>query len=156
MSRALYLSEKQWEKIEPLLPRLKSNGRPWKNNRLVLEGILWVLRSGARWKDLPKEYPSPSTCWRRLRLWEEEDVWEKIWQSFIRQLDKRRKIQWDQCFIDSHFVKAKKGALKSISQGAVRVRSSWWWRTAKEYLWQFPSTWPAPTSKRMSKKRLKV
>ena len=59
MSRAIYLTEKQWKEIEPLLPRLKSNGRPWKNNRLVLEGILWILRTVARWKDLPEKYPSP-------------------------------------------------------------------------------------------------
>ena len=89
MSRAIYLTEKQWKVIEPLLPKLKSNGRPWKNNRLVFEGILWILRTGARWKDLPEKYPSPSTCWRRLKMWEEQGVWEKIWRTFIRRLDKR-------------------------------------------------------------------
>lgn len=148
MSRAIYLSEKQWKKIEPLLPKLKSSGRPWKKNREVLEGILWVLRSGARWKDLPQEYPSPSTCWRRLRDWEDEGVWERIWQSFIQELDKRRRIQWAQCFMDGHFIVAKKGALKPKSQGVVRVRSLWWWRTAKEFLWQCPFTLPVRTSKR--------
>ena len=138
MSRAIYLSDKQWEKMEPLLPKLKSKGRPWKNNRAVLEGIFWVLRSGARWKDLPKQYPSPSTCWRRLRDWEEQGVWEKIWRSFIQELDNRRRIDWKQCFMDGHFVRAKKGALKSTSLGVARVRSLWWWQTAKEFLWQSP------------------
>ena len=147
MSRAIYLSEKQWKHIEPLLPRLKSNGRPWRRNREVLEGILWVLRSGARWKDLPKEYPSPSTRWRRLKQWEEEGIWEKIWLSFIRQLEKRRQIQWAQCFMDGHFIVAKKGALKSKSQGVERVRSLWWWQTAKEFLWQYPFTRLPRTSK---------
>lgn len=151
MSRAIYLSERQWKMIEPLLPQLKSNGRPWKNNRAVLEGILWVLRSGARWKDLPREYPSPSTCWRRLRDWEAQGVWEQIWQSFIRQLDKRRRIQWAQCFMDGHFIVAKKGALKSITQGGARVRSLWWWWTAKEFLWQWPFTEPVLTSKSRSR-----
>lgn len=75
MGRATYLSEKQWQRIGPLLPRMKSRGRPWCDNRRVLEGILWVLRTGARWQDLPSEYPSPSTCWRRLRMWEEKGVW---------------------------------------------------------------------------------
>ncbi|MBI4833819.1 MAG: transposase [Planctomycetes bacterium] len=68
MSRAIYLTDKQWVATKPLLPKLKSKGRPCKNNREVLEGILWVLRTGARWKDLPDKYPSPSTCWRRLKL----------------------------------------------------------------------------------------
>ena len=61
--------DEQWKKIEPLLPkprRSKSGRRPPKDNRDCFEGILWVLRSGARWKDLPAQYPSPSTCWRRL------------------------------------------------------------------------------------------
>ena len=155
MSRAIYLSEKQWKKIEPLLPKLRSNGRPWKKNREVLEGILWVLRSGARWKDLPKVYPSPSTCWRRLRDWEEQGVWERIWQSFIRELDKRRRIHWAQCFMDGHFIVAKKGALKSIMQGVARVRSLWWWRTAKEFLWQYPFTVPDHTNKSRSKQPFK-
>src|ERR1700741_3888027 len=71
------LSDEQWSHIQPLLPKRRSQGRPWANDRLVLEGILWVLRTGARWKDLPDPYPSPATCWRRLRLWEEEGIWLK-------------------------------------------------------------------------------
>ncbi len=59
------LTEAQGKKIEPLLPRLRKHrrgGRPWADNRRVLEGILWILRSGARWQDLPERYPPPSTC----------------------------------------------------------------------------------------------
>ena len=51
--RSDLLSDAQWEKIGPLLPDLKSRGRPWRSNREVLEGLLWVLRSGACWHDLP-------------------------------------------------------------------------------------------------------
>jgi transposase len=65
-----FLSDKQWAKLEPLLPTLHSRGRPWADTRRVLEGILWVLKTGARWRDLPREYPSAGTCWRRLRQWE--------------------------------------------------------------------------------------
>jgi transposase len=63
------LTDEQWNKIEPLLPkpkRGKTGGRPSRDNRACFEGILWVVRCGARWKDLPARYPSPSTCWRRL------------------------------------------------------------------------------------------
>ncbi len=67
------------EMIQPLLPPGGKQGRPRSDDRLVLEGILWVLRSGARWRDLPERYPSDSTCWRRLRDWEQEDVWLNIW-----------------------------------------------------------------------------
>ena len=69
-SRRVRVTGAQWAKIEPLLPRLprtRKGGRPWAGNRAVIDGILWVLKTGARWCDLPAEYPSPSTCWRRLR-----------------------------------------------------------------------------------------
>ena len=60
------LRDDQWELIAPLLPSQKKRGRPRADDRRTLNGILWVLRSGARWKDLPKEYGSRSTCHRRL------------------------------------------------------------------------------------------
>ena len=143
MSRAIYLTEKQWKEIGPLLPKLKSNGRPWKNNRLVIEGILWILRTGARWKYLPERYPSPSTCWRRLKLWEEQGVWEKIWRTFIRRLDKRGQIDWSECFMDGTFVSAKKGVQKSAKPRGGRAPSSWWWRMAEVFLWECPLPLPA-------------
>ena len=58
------LTEAQWKKIAPLLPKppkQRKGGRPWIENRRVLEGILWILRSGARWQDLPEKFPHPST-----------------------------------------------------------------------------------------------
>ncbi len=80
------LTDEQWAKIEPLLPRLavsKRGGRPWADSRKVFEGILWILRTGAPWEDMPKKYASGSTCWRRLRDWEEQDVWLDIWRAFL-------------------------------------------------------------------------
>ncbi len=70
MLRQRMLTDEQWAKIEPLLPKLKSRGRPWRESRKVVEGILWILRTGARWRDLPELFPSPATCWRRLQRWE--------------------------------------------------------------------------------------
>jgi hypothetical protein len=74
------LTDEQWEKIAPLLP--EPHASPWGGPKPIpncpcCEGILWILQTGARWKDLPKQYPSPSTCWRRLRDWEDQDVWLK-------------------------------------------------------------------------------
>jgi transposase len=90
------LTDAQWQKIEPLLPKPKKSkrgGRPWAHNRKVFEGILRILRTGAPWADLPKQYPSPSTCWRRLRDWEEQGVWLRAWRAFLAQLDE--KGQWE-------------------------------------------------------------
>jgi len=72
LSRPL-LTEAQWQKIAPLLPKPpqpRKGDRPWIANRRVLEGIVWILRSGACWQDLPEKYLHPSTCWRRLRDWD--------------------------------------------------------------------------------------
>jgi len=75
----------QWEQIEPFLPqRVRSarGGRPPADDRAWLEGVLWLLRSGARWRGLPERYPLPSTCRRRLVKWEGEDVLVTTWQAF--------------------------------------------------------------------------
>jgi transposase len=132
------LSEKQWLKIEPLLPQPKPSfkgGRPLSDNRAVVEGILWVLKTGARWRDLPPQYPSPSTCWRRLRDWEEQDVWLKVWHSFIVELDEAKHLEWEETFADGSFAPAKKGALESDAPRRVREPSGWWWSMAREFLW---------------------
>lgn len=155
MSRGEYLTEKQWEKIGPLLPTMSSRGRPWRRNREVLEGILWVLRTGARWKDLPERYPSPSTCWRRLKLWQEKGVWLDVWRAFLAELNNRGRVDWSECFIDGTFAPAKKGAPASGRPSAARAQSLWWWQTARVFLWEFPYTLPVRRRSRSSGKRSK-
>ena len=107
------LSDAQWQLIAPHLPPPKRTGRPRADDRKTLEGILWVLRSGARWQDVPREYGSPTTCWRRLKQWEESGVWESIWRAVLSGLEARQKLDWAQAFLDGSFVPAKKGALES-------------------------------------------
>ena len=104
------LTDAQWELISPMLPPPKGRGRPRADDRRTLNGILWVLRSGARWQDLPKEYGSDSTCHRRLQEWQEQGVWERIWTTFLGTLDEEGKLDWSQAFLDATFVPAKKGA----------------------------------------------
>jgi len=137
-----FLTDEQWKKIEPLLPQSSGRGRPWADNRRVLEGILWVLKTGARWRDLPPEYPSPSTCWRRLQLWEEQDVWLDVWRQFLAELDARGQLDWSESFVDGSFAPAKKGATASAKPSEARARSGWWWSTAKVFLWE--SSWSRP------------
>ncbi len=132
------LAEAQWKKIAPLLPkppRHHKGGRPWIENRRVLEGILWILRSGARWQDLPEKYPHPSTCWRRLRDWDEQGVWLRIWRAFLGELNERQQLNWSESFLDGSFAPAKKGAPKSEKPSGARGRSGLWWSTAAEFLW---------------------
>ena len=138
------LSDAQWEKIYPYLPQLSSRGRPWADDRACLEGILWVLRTGARWRDVPEPFPSGSTCWRRLKLWSEQEVWLHMWRAFLRELDNGQLLDWEECFVDGTFASAKKGAMRSEKPSGARAQSLWWWQTARVYLWEFRSTQPAP------------
>src|ERR1035437_1931964 len=84
--------------------------------------------------DLPSEYPNGSTCWRRLRRWEEQGVWLQAWQALLARLDERKLLDWEEAFLDATFVLAKKGGPQSEKPVAGKVRSAWWWSTARVYL----------------------
>jgi transposase len=109
------LTDRQWQKIAPLLPKLEGGpqgGRPWADDRAALEGILWVLKTGARWRDLPDRFPSPATCWRRLALYEQLGVWDDIWRTLLRRLRRRGRLKVTEGFVDATFASAKGGAIK--------------------------------------------
>jgi transposase len=133
-----FMTDKVWQRIGPLLPDTNTFGRPRCADRDVLEGILWVLKTGARWRDVPKSLPSASTCWRRLRDWEEDGVWDLVWRSFISQLDAKGVLDWEQCFMDGSFAPAKKGGSASERPRRAKEQSGWWWRTARVFLWEAP------------------
>lgn len=84
-------------------------GRPRADDRRTLDAILFVLRTGCRWCDLPQELGSASTAWRRLKAWEESGVWEHIWRGVLSSLEAKDKLEWAQAFLDGSFVPAKKG-----------------------------------------------
>ena len=107
------LTNEQWAVIEPLIPKKTSKrGRPRNDERRTLNGILYVLKTGCAWEDLPSEYGSDSTCWRRLNEWSLDGTWERIWRTFLSQLDAEGKLEWAQAFLDGSFVPAKKGAME--------------------------------------------
>jgi transposase len=128
------LTEEQWHTIEKLLPSPppgEKGGRPRVPHRPVLEGIPWVLWTGAPWSALPKEYPSATTCWRRLKPWGEDDTSLDIWRAFLSELDEDGQIDWSESFMDGSFAPAKKGA-----SPWGRPRGGWWWQTARVFLWE--------------------
>jgi len=110
LMRKVEITDEHWRRLEPLLPpRRRGRARPRANDRKTLNGILYVLRTGCRWGDVPSKYGSPTTCWRRLRAWEESGIWERIWRLLLGWLDEQGKLQWDRAFLDGSFVPAKKG-----------------------------------------------
>lgn len=131
------LSDEQWQQIAAHLPNpppRPKGGRPRADARAVFEGILWILWTGAPWRALPSKYPSPSTCWRRLRDWEEDGTWLRLWRTFIGDLDECEQLDWSESFIDATFVPAKKGARRSAPRVGGRAQSLWYWRTARVFL----------------------
>jgi transposase len=141
------LSDEQWCLICDLFadpapdPR---GGRPRANARRCVEGILWILRTGARWKDLPRSFPSYVTCWRRFEQWSNDGVWDRAWRRLIHKLDRRGGVAWDEGFADGTFAAAKKGAIISDQPSAARVRSSCSWSTAAACRSRSTSTAPVP------------
>lgn len=103
------LKEEQWAVLAPLLPPQKDMGRPRADDRGVVEAILYVLKSGLGWNRLPPEYGSAATAWRRLKAWEEDGTWERIWRTLLTTLDTQQKLEWAQAFLDGSFVPAKRG-----------------------------------------------
>lgn len=106
------LNDEQWALIRPHIPAKelsRSRGRPWRDARDVMNGVLWVLRTGARWKDLPPWYPSPSTCHRRFDKWRREGAVERIVRALASQLVERGAIDVTETFIDGSHAGAKRG-----------------------------------------------
>lgn len=86
-----------------------------------MEGILWLLRSGARWRDIPIDLPSGSTCWRRLQEWAGEQVLQAIQAVLIEQLAELGKLDLEELLADATFIRAKKGGTTSAKPRLARV-----------------------------------
>jgi transposase len=122
-----FLNDSQWLLIADLFPHPPVSpvgGRPRVEPRPCLEGILWILASGARWKDLPERYPSPATCWRRLREWTDSGVFLKAWQRLLGELDRIKGLTWDEAIGDGSFSRAKRGAPRSATVAKEKARPS--------------------------------
>jgi transposase len=124
------LTDEQWFIIQLLIPDLPrrpdGKGRPWKDARDIMDGILWILRTGAPWHDMPKErYPPYQTCHRRFQQWVRTGIFEKILQALATDLHDRGGIDLSECFIDGTFIVAKKGGTKLERPSGAKVRSSW-------------------------------
>ena len=127
------LSDEQWTILEPLIPepprREDGKGRPRRDSREVLEGICWVLRTGAQWADLPERYPPYQTCHRRFQEWVQSGVLQQVLETLAQDLEARGELDLSECFIDGTFVAAKKGARQLVRLSGARVAKSWRYQT---------------------------
>jgi transposase len=138
------LTDAQWAVLDTLFRperRADGRGRPWQDTRAVLNGVLWILRTGAPWHDLPDRYPPYQTCHRRFQQWQRSGRLTRMLQKLAEDLRDRGKLDLSEAFIDASFSSAKKGALVSALQNAVKAAKSWQLQTAMVFL--SPCTWPA-------------
>ena len=149
MARREELQEEQWALVEPLLPkpprRADGRGRPRCDDRAVLNGILWILRSGARWQDLPARFPSYQTCHRRFQCWVRDGTLVRVLQTLAEDLQERGGLDLSECFIDGTFIGAKKGGVPWTKPSGAQVRSSWQWQTALVFRSPSAPRVPRPT-----------
>lgn len=112
------LDDPLWEIIQPLLPirkrRFRYPGRQPVSDRAALTGILFVLRTGIGWEDLPQEMGCGCgmTCWRRLRDWQKAGVWDQIHRVLLNQLRQADQIDFSRAVVDSASVRAVFGGRK--------------------------------------------
>ena len=114
------VDDELWALLEPLLPRagrrFRYPGRKRLDDRLVLQGILFVLHTGIGWEHLPQElgFGCGMTAWRRLRSWQEAGVWQRLHELLLAELHAAGEIEWSRAIADSSHVPAKKGARKRV------------------------------------------
>ena len=136
------LTDEQWTVVQPLIPvpakRADGRGRPRIDDRKILNGILWIMRTGAQWMDMPDRYPSYQTCHRRFQEWVKAGAFEEMLKALVNDLKERGDLDLSECFVDGSFVIAKKGALGWEKPSGAKVRRSWQWQTALVFLSPYP------------------
>ena len=121
------LSEAQWARIAPLLPgKAADPGRTGSDNRLFVNGVLWVLRSGAHWRDLPERYGKWKTAHKRFTRWAAAGVWERVFADLIKDRDNQYLM------LDSTLVRAHQQATTGRGSGKKKGGATRLWGVPEE------------------------
>ncbi len=128
MAAPWIVNDELWAVIEPLLP-IKPAGTPGParmDDRLVFQGILFVLFTGIGWEDLPQElgFGSGMTCWRRVRDWTEAGVFDRMHQAMLEHCNAAGLIDFDRVITDGSHIRAKKGAPRPVRARSTAARQA--------------------------------
>ena len=108
------LTDPQWERLQALLPPPKPRtGRPNLDHRRILNGILWLLRTGAPWRDVPERYGSWRTVASRFYRWRRAGIWQRLFEAVQQQADTAGQLDWAIHYVDSILVRAHQHAAGS-------------------------------------------
>ena len=102
------LTDSQWKMIQKYLPKPARTGRPRSNDRMTINGIIYVLIAGCRWSEMPKRYGDDSIANRRLNRWQQNGIWKKILSGTIKSAHKSGKLNLQKISVDSSSIPAKK------------------------------------------------
>jgi transposase len=140
MSRREELTDEQWSLIESFFGKaetVQTRRLSRRNDREVRGGVLWILRSGARWCDWPGRFPPYQTCHRRFQQWSKDARRRKVLETLASDLHSRGGLDLSECFIDGTFIVAKKGTSGWDRPSGVKARSSRQWQTLLVFLSPF-------------------
>ncbi len=104
------VSDRQWEVLKDLLPARKKRGRKPSDGRMVLNGLLWIMATGAPWRDLPERFGPWNTVYDRFNLWSKDGTLDRIAAALQVRLDSQGRIDWNLFCIDGSVVRASRAA----------------------------------------------
>lgn len=113
------LTDQQWQRLQPLLPDQNPPvGRPNLDHRKVINGILWILRTGSPWRDLPERYGHWQTVCGRFYRWRKQGVWQRIFQRLQQQAQRQGQLNWEIHFVDGSVIRAHQHAAGAADSDA--------------------------------------
>lgn len=110
--------------LQPQKPR---SGKPNHDHRTIIDGILWINRTGAPWRDLPERYGKWQTVSSRFYRWRKSGIWERVLEALEQQADSEGKLDWEVHYVDSTVVRAHQHA--AGAKGTLKLRH---WVVARE------------------------
>lgn len=142
------VSDAQWRLIGPLLPKQRRGGK-WNDHRLTLDGILWVLRTGAPWRDLPERYGKWQSVYDRFNRYRKDGTFDRVLKALRIRLDKAGHIDWDLWCVDGSSVRGSRaaaGASKKAKSRDERPETTRWVARAADGDPSFTSSWTLEVS----------
>ena len=128
------LTDEQWTLLAPLLPaplrRADGRGRPWRDAREVLSGVLWVLRNDAHWRALPEHFPPHQTCRRRFQQWLRDGTLRLVLEALADDLRARGRLDITECLVEDMLLVEECAGDERQKTSTAQARSSWQRRTA--------------------------
>ena len=123
MVRRHELTDAAWARIEPLLPVNTGPGGRWRDHRQVINGILWKIRTGADWRDIPERYGPWQTLYQRFRRWSTDGTWDRLLARVQTHDDAIGAVDWSAVCVDSTIVRAHQYAAGARKKGSARGRN---------------------------------